>query len=230
MPDLQIISATVCPYAQRTRMVLQDKGLDFEVVEIDLKDKPDWFAEVSPYGKVPVLRHDGRTIYESAVINEYLDEVFPAPPLMPADPAGRALARIWIDYCNHQFCPLFYKILLTQDPAQQRELGEKFTAVFHFMEREGLEKLQGDGPFWMGEAPNLVDVTFYPFIERLGVLAHYRGVAIPDDCPRLHDWCAAMSQHPSAQETAHPAAFHIKNYSRYADASADGVTAREMKG
>ncbi|MBL6941403.1 MAG: glutathione S-transferase N-terminal domain-containing protein, partial [Rhodospirillales bacterium] len=55
MSELQIISATVCPYAQRTRMVLQEKNLEFEVVEIDLKNKPDWFNDVSPYSKVPVL-------------------------------------------------------------------------------------------------------------------------------------------------------------------------------
>jgi len=124
MSDLQIISANVCPFAQRTRMVLNEKSLDFELVEINLKDKPDWFLDVSPYGKVPVLRHNGRTIYESAVINEYLDESFPEHPLMPSDPASRALARIWIDYCNNQFCPLFYKVLLSQDKATQKELTD----------------------------------------------------------------------------------------------------------
>lgn len=229
MPDLQIISATVCPFAQRSRMVLLEKGLEFEVVEIDLKNKPDWFAAVSPYSKVPVLRHEGQTIYESAVINEYLDEVFPNPALMPGEPAARALARIWVEYVNNQFCPLFYKILLNQDKTEQKELAEKFIAVLEFMEQEGLQKLSGDGPYWMGDTPGLVDFTLYPFFERFPVISHYRGVQIPDDCLRLKDWLKAMSGRASAQETANTEEFHINNYRKYADGSANGVTAREMK-
>jgi glutathione S-transferase len=229
MSDLQIVSATVCPYAQRTRMVLLEKKIDFEVVEIDLKNKPDWFAGVSPYGKVPVLRHMGKTIYESAIINEYLDETFPAHPLMPTQPDQRALARIWIEYSNSKLCPLFYKTLLAQDEGVQSELVEKFKGILSFMELEGFAKLQGVGPFWMGSSPNLVDFTFYPFFERFCVLDHYRGLSIPEDCKRLRDWIGTISKHPCAMETANTQEFHINNYQKYADGSANGVTAREMK-
>ena len=83
MSDVEIFSAEVCPYAQRTRMVLVEKGVDFTLREVDLANKPDWFLEVSPYSKVPVIRHQGRVVYESANINEYLDEVYPEPPMMP---------------------------------------------------------------------------------------------------------------------------------------------------
>ncbi|MGY8997339.1 MAG: glutathione S-transferase family protein, partial [Alphaproteobacteria bacterium] len=91
MPDdLKLISAEVCPYAQRTRLVLQEKDISHEVVEINLRDKPDWFADVSPYSKVPVLVHGDHTIWESTIINEYLDEVFDGPRLVPQDAADRA--------------------------------------------------------------------------------------------------------------------------------------------
>ena len=83
MSDVEIFSAEVCPYAQRTRMVLVEKGVDFTLREVDLVNKPDWFLEVLPYSKVPVIRHQGRVVYESAIINEYLDEVYPEPPMMP---------------------------------------------------------------------------------------------------------------------------------------------------
>lgn len=229
MNDLQIISANVCPYAQRTRMVLHEKGLTFELTEIDLKNKPDWFLDVSPYGKVPVLRHKGHTIYESAVINEYLDETFPTPPLMPTEPTERALARIWIEYCNSQFCPLFYKLLLNQDRSEQLQLVEKLNGVLLFMEREGLVRLQGEGPYWMGERANLVDFTFYPFFERFAVLSHYRGADLPADCQRLRTWLSTMKDHPAATATQNTDAFHIDNYKKYADGSANGVTAREMR-
>ncbi len=229
MPDIQIFSANVCPFAQRTRMVLLEKGLDFELTEIDLKDKPDWFADVSPYGKVPVLRHNGRTIYESAVINEYLDETFPDHTMMPKDPADRALARIWIDYCNNQFCPTFYKLLLAQEEEKQQELKEKLTGILNFMESEGIAKLQAEGPYWMGTEANLVDLTFYPFFERFAVLDHYRGFPIPQECKRLRAWLEVMAKHPSARQTANTQEFHINNYRKYADGSANGVTAKEMR-
>lgn len=83
MADIEIFSANACPYAQRTRFMLTEKGVPFSLTEIDLRNKPAWFKDVSPYGKVPVIRHRGQVIYESAIINEYLEEVFPEPPLMP---------------------------------------------------------------------------------------------------------------------------------------------------
>ena len=74
---------------------------------------------MSPYGKVPVLRHGDTAIWESAVINEYLGEVFPEPQLLPRTPAERAQARIWIDYANVRFAPSVYKLLLPQSPADR---------------------------------------------------------------------------------------------------------------
>ena len=72
----------------RTRMVLHEKGIDFEVHEVDLSNKSEEFLSVSPYGKVPVLRVNGTSLYESNIVNEYLEEVYPEPPLLPADPVA----------------------------------------------------------------------------------------------------------------------------------------------
>ncbi len=74
-----------------------EKGIDFTPIEIDLQKKPDGFTQISRYGKVPAIKHGDVEIYESAIINEYLDEVFPEPPLLPKDPGAKAIARIWID-------------------------------------------------------------------------------------------------------------------------------------
>ena len=70
----------------RTRMVLHEKGIDFEVHEVDLSNKSEEFLSVSPYGKVPVLRVNGTSLYESNIVNEYLEEVYDSPRLMPEDP------------------------------------------------------------------------------------------------------------------------------------------------
>ena len=76
MAHIELISTKTCPYVQRSRIALMEKGIDFIFTEVDLRNKPDWFLEISPYGKVPVLKHDDKIIYESAVINEYLEDCY----------------------------------------------------------------------------------------------------------------------------------------------------------
>ncbi len=230
MPDVEIYSANVCPFAQRTRMVLLEKGVEYSLTEVDLREKPQWFLDMSPYGKVPLVRHNGRTLYESAIINEYLDEVYPQVQLLPEDAGAKALARIWIDYCNTQFIPAYYRLLLTQDPEKQAKLKAKVEEQFRFVEREGLEKLQGDGPYWMGADLTLVDLTWYPFVERFAVAEHYRDIEIPAECTRFKAWFATMGERESVKATSNPPEFYIKAYARYADGTVGGRTADEFRG
>lgn len=229
MSQVTLYSAAVCPFAQRTRMVLLVKGVGFELVEIDLKHKPDWFPQVSPYGKVPVIQHGTDRVWESAVINEYLDEVFPDPPLLPTTPGERAIARIWIDFANTRFTAAFYKLLLNQDAEQQRDWAIELTKHLRFMEQEGLGQCSPQGPFWFGETPSLVDLCYYPWFERWGAIAHYRGLEIPQDCQRLRQWQAEMENIEAVQATAQSAEYHIQQYAQYANNSATGVTAQELR-
>lgn len=228
MAELEFITAEVCPFAQRTHLVLREKGLEYSHREVDLSNKPAWFENVSPYSKVPVLKHGDDVIYESAIINEYIEETWPEPALMPADPLRRALARIWIDYANTKFTGSFYKVLLERDLDKRRELIDTLSGQLHFMENQGLAEL-GANPYWLGDEVSLVDFTFYPHFERFAALTHYRGVEIPQDCPRLKAWLAAMRLRPSVQETAHSDDYYVESYVKYADGTAGGVTAREMR-
>jgi glutathione S-transferase len=228
MTKVKIYSAQVCPYAQRTRLLLLEKGVDFELIEIDLANKPDWFEDVSPYSKVPVVVDGDTRVYESSIINEYLEEAYPEPALMPSDPGRRALARIWIDYANVKYTPSLYKFLMDQDDEARASLRADAVAVLRFMETEGLRKLS-DGPYWMGEELSLVDLAYYPFFERLCVLEHYRDFAIPEDCPRLKAWIETMRFRPSVKKIENPPDYYIERYARYASGKAAGVTARKMK-
>src|SRR5262245_711704 len=106
---LHLYSTYYCPYALRTRIVLKEKGLEYQHTEIDLKNKPADFLKISPYGKVPVLLDGDARIYESAIINEYIDEKFPSPALMPQSPTERAYVRIWIDFANTRLMPAAFK-------------------------------------------------------------------------------------------------------------------------
>jgi glutathione S-transferase len=217
MPDaIELFSFAACPYAQRTRMVLIEKELGFELTEIDLQERPAWFREVSPYGKVPVLRHQGRVVYESAIINQYVDEAFPERPLMPRDPYARAQVRIWIDYCETRFLQATHRLMSERDDADKLPANRaRLTEVLRFMEHEGLRKL-GDGPYWMGATPTLVDFQYLPFFERFPVYEELAGAEWPDDCTRLRRWFDALSRRASYLETRHTLDFHLEQQRRLA--------------
>lgn len=218
MSRVELFSFEGCPYAQRSRLVLIEKDIAFELTEIDLYNRPAWFREVSPYGKVPVLRHDGRVIYESGIINQYLDEAFPQPPLMPADPYGRAQARIWMDYCDSRFLPATHRLMAERaQPAKLAENHEKLAEVMRFMEHEGLRKL-GHGPYWLGQTPTLVDFHFLPFFERFAVYEELAGARWPEDCSRLRVWYETIGQRPSFIATRHTLDFHLEQQRRLAAA------------
>jgi glutathione S-transferase len=227
--DLKLVSAEVCPYAQRTRLALLEKGLDCEMVEIDLRNKPAWFAEVSPYSKVPVLLHGDVRVWESNIINEYLDEAFPAPPLTPSSAAERAAMRIWIAHDDVKFVPATYKVLLARDePEKQQLYRETILGCLRFMEREALAKRRS-GPWWMGDQLTLADLAIYPHMERLAMLREYRGIELPEECGRLREWLAAMQERSAVRATMKDDAYHIAAYAKYADASANGTTAADMR-
>jgi glutathione S-transferase len=209
---MQLFTARVCPYAHRTRLALLEKGLEFEHIEIDFKNKSEQFLAVSPYGKVPALFHDGQTIYESVIINEYLDEVFPNPPLMAESPILRAKARIWTHYCNEYFTPDLYAVIRNREPGKHAELAAKAAERLRTVEREALSKLSGDGPYWFGSQISLTDLAWYPYFERLPAWTHYRGLAIPEDCPRLAAWAEAMAGRASVRQIANDPAYYIDSY------------------
>jgi len=229
MPEMQLYSAAVCPFAQRTRIMLREKEVDFQVHEIDLQNKPDDFLQLSPHGKVPVLIHGDRRVWESAIINEYLEEVFLTPPLMPADPGQRALVRIWIDFANTRFTVAFYKLLLAQTEDAQADWREEMVKHLRFIEVRGLRELSAEGPYWLGDRFSLLDITYYPWFERWAALAHYRGIEIPEDCQRLRTWWKTVSDRPSMRATAQSPDYHIEQYARYANDTTTGSTAQEMK-
>lgn len=232
MSGVHLYSFEGCPYAQRTRMALLEKGVEFELHEIDLFNRPEWFREISPYGKVPALRHDGTTVYESAIINQYLDEVFPEPPLMPATPALRAQARIWMDYCETRFLRATHKLMSEAEDGDKRAANNgQLTEVLRFIEHEGLARLDSR-PWFLGNRLTLVDLQFAPFFERFGTYQKLAGATWPADCVRLAAWFAAVQERPSYQATAHDLEYHLKARQQLQErlAAARAAPGRPMSG
>lgn len=91
-----LYSGTTCPYSHRSRFVLFEKGMDFEIRDVDLFSKPEEIMAMNPYGQVPILVERDLILYESNIINEYIDERFPHPQLMPGDPVDRARVRLFL--------------------------------------------------------------------------------------------------------------------------------------
>src|SRR5918993_4542829 len=131
-------------------MVLHEKGINFEVHEVDLSNKSEEFLSVSPYGKVPVLRVDGTSLYESNIVNEYLDEVYDSPKLMPEVPEERALVRSWMAFADDYFFPSIYRVRMgLQRGYSEEEIQEAMEKLDDSLSRlehqlEGREYLVGE--------------------------------------------------------------------------------------
>ncbi len=153
-----------------------------------MKNKSKDLLERNPYGKVPVLQDGATVIYESAIIDEYLDEKYPQTPLMPRDPAARARARIWIDYCNTRlqraggFIAHDYKV--EQSKAEVKE----YLAT--------LNRQMASRDFIAGDY-SLADITFIPFFTRL---ERYQAT-IGDDLPNIKAWMKRLLDRPAVQST-----------------------------
>ncbi|MHC5724704.1 MAG: glutathione S-transferase family protein [Nostoc sp.] len=210
MSNIQLYFAKASTFSQRTRVVLLEKGIDFTPIEIDLQNKPDGYTQISRYGKVPAIKHGDVEIYESAIINEYLDEVFPEPPLLPRDPANKAIARIWIDYANTRLVPAFNKFLRGKDSQEQEQGRKEFTEALLYIEQEGL----GKGDYLLGDQFSLVDISFYPWFERLPLLEHFRKFTLPPETPRLQTWWNLLRDRSSIQAVENPVDFYLQRFAK----------------
>ncbi len=212
MESIKIYSSARCPYAQRTRMLMIEKEIPFELTEVDLRNKPDWFLAVSPYGKVPVIVDDGQTIYESAIINEYLDEKYISIPMMPEEPVERAKARIWMDYCTNKYLTLSRKLLVDHGNEElQTENKKKMKESLIYIEKECFEK-NANGPFWLGNKISLVDLHYAPFFERFGAFKELFGVEWPEECIKISNWWSAIQKRDSYKMTVLPTEEHVNLY------------------
>jgi glutathione S-transferase len=219
MSTFELFSYEACPYAQRTRMALFEKGIPYTLTEVDLYNKPDWFKALSPYGKVPLLRHGDALVYESRIINEYIEDAVPERPLLPRDPGERARARIWIDYCDSYLMPALHALIGDRrNPEKQLTNRQIVRERLLFIEHEGLRRLS-DGPYWLGAEVSLIDLQFMPFFERFPCYVELWDAPMPAECTRLNAWIAAMKDRESHQRTVNSHEFHMTRYRRYDQAA-----------
>jgi glutathione S-transferase len=187
------------PNCQRVKVVLAEKNLPYEIVPIDLRKQeqktPD-YLKLNPYGKVPVLTDDGTVLYESCIINEYLDEKYPKPPLMPAEPGKRAKVRITIDYGLAHFDAPYQKLRMETTKEAKEQSQPIIDAAKSDLKKllQRFETELGDQGYLCGDF-SLADaalITRFTRLEGFGVL--------PDtSLPRMGKYLERMKQRPSVK-------------------------------
>jgi RNA polymerase-associated protein len=155
MPTLY--DAARCPYCARVRIVLAEKGIAYQPVEIDLDDRPAWIYDLNPTGRVPVLEDDGFVLPESLVVMEYLDERHPEPALMPADAADRAAVRLLCERFDDLGDP-YYDLMYDRVPDAHSRLERELAR---------LDALLAARPYLSGRDYGLADIAYVPWILRV---------------------------------------------------------------
>ncbi len=179
---LTLYDAARCPYCARVRIVLAEKGIEYESIEIDLSDRPAWIYEKNATGRVPVIEEDAWVLPESAVIMEYLEERYPEPALLAVDPADRALARVWI-FRHDDFTKPYYAL----------RRGDEGAAGRFDVELAKLEQALSERAWLGGAAFGLADIAYVPWMLRARDL-----LGVPfEGFPAVSAWLERLVDRPS---------------------------------
>lgn len=190
-PCLELVSYHLCPYVQRAVIVLLEKDVPFQKTDIDLANKPDWFRQISPLGKIPLLKVDTEVLFESAVICEYLDEITPSS-LHPPDPLEKAKHRAWIEFGSNILVTMagFFNASTEETFEQKRqELIEKFTWVERSLAT----------PYFAGKSFSLVDAVYAPIFYYFDAFDAIADFGILTATPKVRVWRQALQERPSIQ-------------------------------
>ncbi|MFV2057213.1 MAG: glutathione S-transferase family protein [Thiohalomonadales bacterium] len=190
LPQFKLISFDLCPYVQRARVVLNEKNIPYELEFIDLDAPPEWFYEISPLEKVPVLLADGKAVFESTVICEYLDEVTPES-LHPADPFKKAQNRAWMEFGNEMLANT-YTYFTTDDSLQFKQTRAKLLDRFDILEEELTHT-----PFFNGENFSIVDAVYGPLFRVYNMLTTLNDFNFFADTAKILNWKASLLAYPA---------------------------------
>lgn len=194
---LTLVSFDLCPYVQRAAIVLGEKGVPYERINIDLANKPDWFKAISPLGKVPLLKVGDEVLFESTVIAEYLEETQPGA-LHPADPLAKARHRGWMEFGS----AVLGDVWVLETTADAAAFDAKVKVVKEKLAR--VEAELGDGPFFAGESFSLVDAVFAPIFRIFDGFDAVRDLGLFDGLPKASAWRKALSERSSVSAAVVP--------------------------
>lgn len=178
---LELISFKLCPFVQRAMIVLRKKNIDFDITYIDLSKPPEWFIKISPLGQTPILKVDGEVLFESSVIQEYVDEITP-PSLQPHNLLIKAKNRAWISFGGDVLLAL-HAIVMAKDEAVY---NEKKQLILQKLSQ--LEIVHSGGYYFNGEHFNMIDAAYAPMLMRLSFIKQHTGIDLLENTPKLAKW------------------------------------------
>ena len=190
-----LYSGTTCPFSQRCRFVLFEKGMDFEIRDVDLFNKPEDINTMNPYGQVPILVERDLVLYESNIINEYIDERFPHPQLMPADPVMRARTRLFLFNFERE---LFVHVQALENSNNQKLIEKGRSTIRDRLTQ--LAPIMLKNKYMLGEDFSMLDVALAPLLWRLD---HY-GIDMPKTAAPLMKYAERMFSRPAYIEALTP--------------------------
>ncbi|NJM43823.1 MAG: glutathione S-transferase family protein [Brachymonas sp.] len=194
---LTLISHPLCPYVQRAAIVMLEKQIPFERMDIDLSNKSAWFLKHSPLGKTPVLLVNEQAIFESAVICEYLDETS-SPRLHPENALLRAQHRAWMEFGSS----VLNNIAAFYNAPDEATLQAKAQGIHGKFAQ--IEAVLGDGPYFSGAAFCVVDAVFGPVFRYFDVLDTVADFGCLTDLPKVQAWRKQLAMRASVIQAAHP--------------------------
>lgn len=191
---MELVSFKLCPFVQRAVIVLKHKQVDFKITYIDLSNPPEWFLAISPLGKVPVLKVGKEVLFESAVIQEYVDEVTP-PSLNPDDPLIKAKNRAWSLF-GEELNILSYKMVHAQSKEAFKGFQDELLAKL-----QQIESVHSGQSFFNGETFNLIDAAYAPFFMRLELLSKATNLDFLSELPKMQQWSDKLLAMPSVKSS-----------------------------
>ncbi|MCP5170346.1 MAG: glutathione S-transferase family protein [Hahellaceae bacterium] len=194
MPAFELISNKLCPYTQRAAILLAEKGMDYQRVYIDLANKPDWFLQLSPLGKVPLCRVGNEAIFETAVICEYIEDMTPSVPLYPMEPLERARQRGWAEFASAIIADIFAFYMAPDTATFERKCND-LHAKFRW-----LESHLTNGPYFAGDQFGLVDAAFAPIFRLFDSFDRIGDFGIFDSLHLVPRYRKALSERPSVEQ------------------------------
>ena len=194
MSKPKLISFNVCPFVQRSVILLEEKGVDYDIDFIDVYDPPAWFLEISPTAKVPVLQVDGEILFESTVIGEYLEEVY-NPKYHPADPLIKAKNRAWMEYTSALYGGTF-NLMMAKTKEEADEHIEKMQTT-----QKSLNDIKQKNPWFNGDDFSMIDIFAAPYFVRTAFFKENFDVDILEGFENLQAWSERLLARKSVQDS-----------------------------
>ena len=192
-PNFHLITHILCPYVQRSIIILKEKNIPFSRIDIDLANTPDWFKQQSPLGKVPLLLVDeNRALFESAVICEYLDEVTP-DSLLPSDSLEKAYHRAWIEFGSSILNDIG-ALYNASDSEDFQNIHVGIQQKFQLIEKEIIGT-----PFFAGQQFHMIDAVYGPIFRYFDVFDRFADLNTFSDLPKCQSWRQTLAQRESIQ-------------------------------